>query len=53
MAGLKIQVLSDEEVVQVHEASLRVLFEAGVDVCHDGMRDRLLLAPAQGRRALL
>ena len=47
MAGLKIRVLSDEEIEQVHESSLRVLFEIGVDVCHEGMRDRLLRAGAR------
>lgn len=51
MAALRAQVLTGGEIEQVHEASLRVLSEIGVDVCNDEMRLRLLAAgakPGQG-----
>ena len=39
--------LSDAEVERVHETSLKVLQEVGVDICHDQIRSKLLAAGAK------
>jgi trimethylamine--corrinoid protein Co-methyltransferase len=46
MAVLSAQALSDSETQRIHEVSLRVLAEVGVDVCHETIRARLLHAGA-------
>jgi trimethylamine--corrinoid protein Co-methyltransferase len=48
LASIEIRALSEDETQQVHAASLRVLREVGVDVCHERIRSRLLPAGASG-----
>ncbi len=40
--------LLDSEIQSVHETSLKVLEQIGVDICHDGIREKLL---ADGAKA--
>jgi trimethylamine--corrinoid protein Co-methyltransferase len=47
LATIEIRVLSEDETQQVHAASLRVLGEVGVDVCHERIRSRLVDAGAR------
>lgn len=47
MSGFSVKMLSDSEVEQIHETSLRVLEEIGVDVQHDRIRASLLTAGAR------
>ncbi|MCX6030867.1 MAG: trimethylamine methyltransferase family protein [Chloroflexi bacterium] len=43
---LSAQVLSDSEACRIHELSLKILAEVGVDVCHETIRAQLLRAGA-------
>jgi trimethylamine---corrinoid protein Co-methyltransferase len=47
MATIAIKVLSEREAEQVHDASLRVLWEVGVNVWHERLAARLLAAGAR------
>lgn len=44
---LSARVLSDSEAQRIHDVSLRILAEVGVDVCHELIRAHLLAAGAQ------
>jgi trimethylamine---corrinoid protein Co-methyltransferase len=47
VAVLSAQALSDSDIERIHAASLRVLAEVGVDVCHEAIRAQLLRAGAR------
>ena len=42
MTAISAKVLSDSDVERIHEVSLRVLEDVGVDVCQEAIRARLL-----------
>jgi trimethylamine--corrinoid protein Co-methyltransferase len=46
VTAFSARALSDSETQRIHEVSLRVLTEVGVDVCHETIRARLLRAGA-------
>jgi trimethylamine---corrinoid protein Co-methyltransferase len=46
MKAIWAQALSDSEAQRVHELSLRILAEVGVNVCHEPIRAQLLAAGA-------
>jgi trimethylamine--corrinoid protein Co-methyltransferase len=51
VASIDIRVLSVAEAQQIHEASLHLLSNTGVDVCHEKIRAKLLAAGAREGRS--
>ncbi len=47
MASIQVQVLSEQEIQDIHDASLRILAKTGVRIHHDGMVRRLADAGAR------